>query len=197
MKKIFLSTFVIVSFIFYAVYQRSVAPHLPPIISFHAPSEPVAPNAPRSATFTAPLPSVSRQKIQRGEGGDEEGNTRHRVSQTPAPLPAVTPVAPPPNTRVANGIYRDGEYLGKIADAYYGNVQVKAVVQNGRVADALFLDYPQDRRTSVQINRQAMPLLKMEAIQVQRAPVDIVSGATQTSLAFNESFASALLQAKI
>ena len=83
-----------------------------------------------------------------------------------------------------------------MADAYYGNVQVQAIVQSGKLADVKFLDYPQTHQTSVYINSQAMPYLTQEAIQAQSANVNIVSGATFTSQAFIQSLASALSQAK-
>jgi uncharacterized protein with FMN-binding domain len=93
-------------------------------------------------------------------------------------------------------MYRDGTYTGVSADAYYGNIQVKVIIQGGRIADVQFLDYPQDRGTSVEINQQAMPYLRSEAIQAQTAPVDGVSGATDSSGAFNQSLSSALAQAR-
>lgn len=92
--------------------------------------------------------------------------------------------------------YKDGEYTGDVTDAFYGNLQVKAVIRGGKIADVLFLQYPNDRETSIEINKQAMPMLKTEAIAAQSAEVDIVSGATQTSEAFIGSLKSALLQAK-
>ncbi|MDE1919134.1 MAG: FMN-binding protein [Patescibacteria group bacterium] len=103
---------------------------------------------------------------------------------------------PPPAPRQIGGLYADGSYAGSPADAYYGTVQVKAVVQNGRIADVQFLQYPSDRSTSRYINGQAMPLLTQEAIRAQSAQVDGVSGATFTSQAFAESLAAALAQAK-
>ena len=45
------------------------------------------------------------------------------------------------------------------------------------------------------INQQAMPILTQEAIQAQRAEVDIVTGATDTSEAFIQSLGAALAQA--
>lgn len=111
-------------------------------------------------------------------------------SSTAVPSPVVSTTTP-----TAEGKYKDGTYTGSVADAYYGNVQVKVTVSLGRITDVQFLDYPQDRRTSQQINSQAMPYLKQEAIQVQSASVDIVSGATATSGAFQQSLASALQQA--
>jgi uncharacterized protein with FMN-binding domain len=94
------------------------------------------------------------------------------------------------------GSYKDGEYTGSTADAFYGNIQVKAIIQNGQISDVQFLQYPNDRRNSIEINTQAMPILTQEAIQAQNANVDIVSGATDSSQAFIQSLASALTQAK-
>jgi uncharacterized protein with FMN-binding domain len=92
-------------------------------------------------------------------------------------------------------MYQDGEYIGDVTDAYYGLVQVKAIVNDGKITDIIFLKYPSDRRTSIMINNQATPFLKQEAISAQSASVNIVTGATQTSRAFKESLTSALNQA--
>lgn len=93
--------------------------------------------------------------------------------------------------------YKDGEYTGSSVDVFYGNVQVAAVIQGGKITDIKFLDYPQDRRTSQYISSQALPILKSEAIQNQSASINAVSGATQTSRGFIKSLGSALSQAKI
>ena len=92
--------------------------------------------------------------------------------------------------------YKDGEYTGNSVDAYYGNVQVKAIIKNSLITDVQFLDYPKDRTTSLQISTRATPILKIEAIKAQSANVNIVSGATQTSDAFIRSLSSALALAK-
>jgi uncharacterized protein with FMN-binding domain len=73
---------------------------------------------------------------------------------------------------------------------------VRAIIQDGRIMDVQFLEYPQDRRTSARINSRAVPALRREAIQAQNAQVDIISGATLTSEAFIQSLQSALDQAK-
>ncbi len=91
--------------------------------------------------------------------------------------------------------YKDGSYTGKVADAIYGDYQVKAIITDGKISDIQFLIYPNDRRTSIEINQESMPLLKQEAIINQSSEVDIVSGATQSSIAFKESLQSALDQA--
>jgi uncharacterized protein with FMN-binding domain len=108
----------------------------------------------------------------------------------PKPAPALVPATKP------KGQYRDGTYTGDSVDAYYGNIQVAAVIANGKLADVKILDYPQDRRTSQMINGQALPILVSEAVSVQSGNVDAVSGASETSPAFVRSLNSALAQAK-
>lgn len=93
--------------------------------------------------------------------------------------------------------YKDGIFTGAVADAYYGPFQVKVIISGGKITDVQFLQYPNDRENSIAINQEAMPLLKQEAISAQSANVDIVTGATQSSLGFQQSLQSALDQAKI
>jgi uncharacterized protein with FMN-binding domain len=118
-------------------------------------------------------------------------------AQTATPTAPDRPEATPsPAPAVRKNTYRNGEFTGDRVDAYYGIVQVKITMTDGKISDVRFLDYPRDRRTSERISAEAMPILKSEAIQSQSADVDIVSGATQTSLGFRESLASALKNAK-
>ena len=102
------------------------------------------------------------------------------------PAPAAKP----------KGQYTDGTYTGAAADAYYGTVQIQAVIQGGKLVTVTFLQYPNDRNTSRYINAQAMPALKSEAIAAQSAHVSGVSGASDTSAAFIQSLGDALAQAK-
>lgn len=92
--------------------------------------------------------------------------------------------------------YKDGEYTGSVTDAFYGNIQVKAIIQNGKLVDVAFLQYPNRHHHSVEINTVAMPILRQEAITAQSAEVDIVTRATDTSSAFRQSLSEALGQAK-
>jgi uncharacterized protein with FMN-binding domain len=150
MKKLLLSSFVMLSFIYYSLGQRNAAANIPT-----TPGKKTVPN--NSGNISASSSSSSSQ---------------------------------------SNGIYKDGSYTGSVADAFYGNIQVKAVIQNGKISDVQFLQYPNDRERSIMINTQAMPYLKDEAIQAQSAQVDIVSGATDSSQAFIQSLSSALAKAQ-
>lgn len=99
-------------------------------------------------------------------------------------------------TLASDAMYADGNYTGPIADAYYGLVQIEAIVRNGALDSIRVLRYPSDRRTSRFINRQALPMLSQEVIRAQSARVNIVSGATLTSQAFIRSLGGALRQAR-
>lgn len=100
-----------------------------------------------------------------------------------------------PSTATTSGGLKDGTYAGSTENAFYGNVQVQAVIKGGKIADVKFLSYPSDRRTSQQINNRAMPVLQQETIAAQSANVNAVTGATFTSQAYVASLQSALSQA--
>ena len=125
---------------------------------------------------------------------------RNRAKALPPPeqvvvQPAgVTPTDVP--TAAAASAWRDGTYTGPVADAFYGPLQVQAVIETGRLADVKVVRYPDDRPESIQVNEHSNPLLRAEALSAQSAAVDIVSGATQSSEAFQTSLAAALEQAE-
>lgn len=178
MKKFFLSAFVVITFIAYAWHQKITGSDQA------APITPVV-NSGTSQTFSSlATPSVT-----------DTPTTAPPLTGAHATIPVITHTPAPTPTPARSG-YKDGQFTGNSADAYYGNIQVKVTISGGKITDVIFLNYPQDRRTSVMINSQAMPFLKQEAIQAQSAQVDIVSGATDSSLAFRQSLQSALNQAR-
>lgn len=192
-SKILLSLFVVLSFGIYAISQRNVTGAGPAVTV--APSsnvvdatqnnQPAVSDSPPVAT-PAPTPVAATPT--------PKPTPAPTPTPTPTPAPKPTP-APAPAPKPA-GQYKDGTYTGSVADAYYGNIQVQVSIQNGKIADVAFLQYPNDRGTSREINGQAMGYLRSEAISAQSANVDIVSGATDSSLAFRQSLTYALSQAK-
>ncbi len=129
-----------------------------------------------NTTTTSPTPNTS------GTGSSQSGNSSG--SETT-------------NTSNTATTYKDGSYTGTVADAFYGNIQVKAIISGGKITDVQFLQYPNDQGNSIEINTYAMPILTQEAIKAQSSNVNIVSGATDSSAAFIQSLADALTQAKI
>ncbi|TPM89925.1 FMN-binding protein [Mesorhizobium sp. B2-1-5] len=150
-----------------------------------------------------PLPTPPAQPV--AQAVIDPSSTAPSFAVTPAvyiPVPQPRPAYPDAPARVvrvgmklaAHG-YADGVYTGPTADAYYGIIQIQALVQGGQLTALKVLKYPSDRRTSVSINRQALPMLRDEAISAQSANVDIISGATLTSRAFIQSLRGALKKA--
>jgi uncharacterized protein with FMN-binding domain len=95
----------------------------------------------------------------------------------------------------ANKSLRDGTFVGRGFDAYWGIVQVRANVQNGRLVSIDTLKSPNHNRTSKSINRGALPPLQQEAVRIQSARVHVISGATLTCRAYAASLKDALKQA--
>jgi uncharacterized protein with FMN-binding domain len=120
----------------------------------------------------------------------------NRSSSTSAAPTVSGTSATPGATGTSGSRYKDGTYTGSVADAQWGNVQIQAVIKNGKITNVSFLQYPNDRNRSININSYADPQLVNEAIQAQSANVDIVTGATDTSDAFIQSLTDALSQAQ-
>lgn len=132
------------------------------------------------------------------------GNATNAASTSRAPSSGDVPAGSgsgsadtPTGTRAPTALYKDGSYTGGVADAQWGYIQVRVVIQGGAISDVQFLQYPNERERSVLINNYADPQLTSEAIQAQSASVDIVTGATDTSEAFIQSLTDALGQAQV
>jgi uncharacterized protein with FMN-binding domain len=79
----------------------------------------------------------------------------------------------------------------------YGPVKVRVTVRAGRVVDVSAVELPGNEPRSTQINDVAAPLLRQEALKAQSASIDVVSGATYTSDAYEASLKTALAKAGV
>jgi uncharacterized protein with FMN-binding domain len=175
-QKSLVSGFVLASYLAYAAHERLVPP----------------------AQTVAALPSSTQsglvaQAQPQGQAAPAASGQGQAAPAASGQDPAASSTAP---QTASSGQYRDGTYTGLSANAFYGQVQVRVAIANGRITSVTFLNYPQDRRTSARINSFAVPQLQSEAIQAQSANVDVVSGATLTSEAFMQSMQSALNSAQ-
>jgi uncharacterized protein with FMN-binding domain len=178
-----------------------------------APTAPATqPPAPRKAAIPAwmpqappdrPSPDVAGVASSEPPADSDPATAADAAETSPVPLPRPRPADAPVADDIAQvaassrgqGQYMDGTYTGSSANAYYGRVQVQAVVQGGQLARVKVLNYPSDRGRSRYINSQALPMLEQEAIQAQSADLDVVSGATLTSHAYMQSLDAALSKA--
>ncbi len=117
------------------------------------------------------------------------------LPSSPSPSPSGSSAGGGPAAPAGKGQYKDGTYTGSLSDAFYGQLQVIAVIQGGRLTNITFPQYPSNPGHTIDESRTYLPVLAQEAVAAQSANVNIVSGATQTSQAFQQSLASALSQA--
>uniref|UniRef100_UPI0021C24341 FMN-binding protein n=1 Tax=Frankia tisae TaxID=2950104 RepID=UPI0021C24341 len=93
----------------------------------------------------------------------------------------VTPVTPATRT-----------VTGDAVDTRYGPVQVKIVLAGKKITDVVAVQIPDRERRDVEINDQAVPILRQEVLDAQSAYIDSVSGASFTSTGYAWSVQSAL-----
>jgi len=98
-------------------------------------------------------------------------------------------------SKAVNASLASGTFTGQREYAYYGYVKVQAIVKNGTISDIQVLEYPNDNGRSRYINNIALPYLVQETVGGRSWKVDLISGATFTSVAFIKSLQAALKQA--
>ena len=88
-----------------------------------------------------------------------------------------------------------GTFTGSSVSTPFGSVQVAVTVSGGSISEVSALHLTDQGGRSVQISNYAAPILRGEVLQSQSAQVNMVSGATYTSMAYLQSLQSALDQA--
>ncbi|GCE16015.1 hypothetical protein [Tengunoibacter tsumagoiensis] len=73
---------------------------------------------------------------------DSPGSANSPGSSSNAGSTDATPPTTSNNTSTTSTQYKDGSYTGSVADAHWGNLQVKAIIKNGKITDVQFLQYP-------------------------------------------------------
>ena len=81
---------------------------------------------------------------------------------------------------------------GALEVTQYGDVQVEVTEVGGKITDVEATTLTGDEPRSDQINADAAPVLRSEALAAQSASIDAVSGATYTSDAYIASLQSAI-----
>lgn len=136
-------------------------------------------------------------------GGWEVG-AQHATTLT-TPNPAATSTAPsaaPPQASAGSTApaapvatsagAADGTYKGSVVNTRYGTVQVSATISGDKISQVTALKLTDDGGRSVQISREAVPILRSEVLKAQSANVDSVSGATYTTEGYLTSLQAAL-----
>jgi uncharacterized protein with FMN-binding domain len=96
---------------------------------------------------------------------------------------------PGANAGPATGGYRDGLYAGD-GSGLHGDIAVQVLVQGGRIASIAIT------RCGTQYPCSLMAPLQSEIVARQSAQVDVVSRATDSSIAYESAVAVALTKAR-
>lgn len=153
-----------------------------------------------SISSTVATPATTSSIIITNTTSAPKTTTKKQITQAPTVHKKTTPTVtktkmPMPVMHMRKGPYIDGVYTGPLADAYYERIQVRVVIKNGVLTKVSFLPFQIYNGTSQAITGYAMPRLRFEALAVQSAKVNNISGATEISNAFRTSLSSALLKA--
>ena len=157
--------------------------------------------APTKSSSKSASKSASQTKKSSGSGtsANSTTNSSSAESSTSAPAPTPTPEsfasAPAPAQSSSGKVAKDQTVTGATAQTRWGPVQVQITVKDGKIVDAVGLQYPNGDRRSQWISDQAIPWLVEETLTEQIANVQIIGGATYTSNGWRQSLASAMQKA--
>jgi uncharacterized protein with FMN-binding domain len=101
----------------------------------------------------------------------------------------ITRASPTPNPTAKGGTTT---VTGQDVPNQFGDVQVQVTWSGGRITDVKALQLPFDRARSAEISQAVEPYLREEALQAQSAQIDLISGATYTSISYARSLQSAI-----
>ena len=117
--------------------------------------------------------------------------TNTTLAPTPVPATATPVTAAPANATPvtaapANSGACDGDVVtSPSAQFRYGVIQLQTQFTTANVlCNVTVLQFPNDRRTSVQINNYALPIYNQEAVQNHSAKIRAISGATYSWQAY-------------
>jgi uncharacterized protein with FMN-binding domain len=128
------------------------------------------------------------------------------VDASPSPSSSLAPVASPlpsampcasPEPSLAPSPVAQVTLTGQPVETRFGTVQVQVLVQGSTILDVQPVQMPNDRPRSLQISQIVTPMLHDEVIQAQSSNIDVISGATWTSRAYEMSLQSALDQRSV
>lgn len=84
---------------------------------------------------------------------------------------------------------------GDVVQTRWGPVQVEVTTDGSSITGVQVVQYPAENDRDVEINNHALPILVDETMSAQSANIDMVGGATYTSVGYIDSLQSALDQA--
>ena len=159
-------------------------------IASSTPTPSASASATTSATTPTTKPTKKKSAAKKSSGAGTSANATTDAAQS-----APSPATPTPDATPAPKVAKDQTVTGATAQTRWGPVQVQITVKDGKIVDAVGLQYPNGDRRSQWISDQAIPWLVEETLTEQSANVQIIGGATYTSNGWRQSLASAMQKA--
>jgi uncharacterized protein with FMN-binding domain len=137
--------------------------------------------------------------IEPGAGDPTSGTTSSTASPAPAGPAATADSSAPPAATLEPTAYPSASTAartttGSAFEFRWGIVQVAVTVEGDDIVDVEALQLPDGDRRSLAISQEVEPMLRESALAADSADIDVISGATYTSLAYAYSLQSALDQ---
>lgn len=161
------------------------------LLSFKTPSDPAALAGSAGGLAVADQPAATPGATNGGAAGAPSATAAPET--TTAPTATAAPTAAATETPATAGA--SGTYTGDAVAIRWGVVQVQVTIENGQLVDVTAVQLPTNDQHSAMISQQVEPILRSSAISAQSAEIDLVSGATYTSMAYAQSLQAALDQA--
>jgi uncharacterized protein with FMN-binding domain len=128
-------------------------------------------------------------------GADDGSATGPSTTAGPSTVPDPSPTAvPSANASAVPSVTAESTAVGDAISFRFGTVQVEVTVADGHIVAVQTLQMPDEDRHSLSISREVEPMLRESALAAGDARIDVISGATYTSLAYAQSLQSALDQ---
>ena len=188
------------------VPHRSVTAPTQPVTEDAASGEaprPVAaaPQPQRSAPIARPqtvVPSAAQAAPESRQNAESpsppSAPASQQATESVSPLPPVAAVEPAAS--VPAGLHlADGDFVSDRHGLMWGDVRVKVSIHGGQITAVEALEFPDHRAQSAYLSQLALPILESEVIKSQKAQVDVVSSATDTSYTFQDAVADAITKA--
>ncbi|ADP82039.1 FMN-binding protein [Pseudofrankia inefficax] len=114
------------------------------------------------------------------------------AAATASPAATGTPTAGAASGSAGAASSTPRTVIGDVEGTHYGPVQVEIVITGNTITNVITLQVPNRERRDVEINDQAVSILRQEVLAAQSAKIDAVSGASFTSSGYAWSVQSAI-----
>lgn len=161
------------------------------LLGFRSPQDP---GTELVAMGTGEDPGAAPEAQLSAAGTSAPASPEPSVAAGPHASASPSPTSSPTSSPTADPTAATLTATGGAFQFRFGIVQVAVTLEGDQIVDVQALQLPDGDRRSASISQEVAPMLRESALAVDSADIDVVSGATYTSLAYAYSLQSALDQ---